>query len=116
MREWGWTIDDVWQYLKVKDISIPRRTDCARCYHQRLGEWWNLWKDTPEIFEDAVQDEKRVSDARGRNHTFRNKARDQWPTSLYELREAFKEGRIPGGSDVNIDMFGDGGMCRVCSL
>lgn len=116
MREWGWTIDDVWRYLKEKDVNIPRRTDCARCYHQRLGEWWNLWKDYPDKYQSAIDDEEKTSRFRGKQMTFRNPSRDQWPTSLYDLREAFKEGRTPGGAEVTKDMFGGVGMCRVCSL
>ncbi len=116
LREWGWREKDVWDYLQKRGVNIPRRTDCDVCYHQRLGEWYNLWKDNPERFESGIQMEARVSKSRGRPHTLRNSARDTWPASLAELGEEFKRGRIPAGADVNIDLFGGGGICRVCTM
>src|SRR3954470_20114117 len=50
LREWGWGRAQVLSYLEQRGVSIPERTDCARCYHQRLGEWWRLWHGSPEIY------------------------------------------------------------------
>ena len=89
MKEWGWSIDDVVSYLKVKGIEIPRRTDCARCFFQTLHEWYLLWRDYPEIFWDAAMQEVRIE------HTYRSKGRDTWPAALTELAKEFDSGRIP---------------------
>jgi 3'-phosphoadenosine 5'-phosphosulfate sulfotransferase (PAPS reductase)/FAD synthetase len=47
LREWKWTVSDVWKFLDDRGIEIPRRTDCARCYHQQLVEWWILFYRVP---------------------------------------------------------------------
>lgn len=109
MREWGWRLQEVWHYLQDKGVTIPARTDCARCFFQRLGEWWDLWKDHPDIYADAERQEAETG------HTFRTPGRDTWPVRLKELREAFEAGHIPAGSTVNKDLFGDL-RCRVCQM
>jgi hypothetical protein len=112
LREWGWTVNDVWDYLDCHGITIPRRTDCARCYDQRLSEWWELWKQHPDIYADAEAQEKQYG------HTFRSTRRDTWPASLTGLRERFEIGEIPRGAEVQMPLFGveRSLMCRVCSL
>lgn len=94
MREWGWEISDVLEYLADKRISIPRRTDCARCFFQTLGQWWDLWKQHPEVWADAEREEAET------RHTYRSPGRDTWPAALVDLRREFENGRIPGGADV----------------
>jgi hypothetical protein len=54
MREWGWNEADVWKYLASRDVTIPKRTDCAVCPYQRLGEWRDLWRDYPEEYARGV--------------------------------------------------------------
>lgn len=105
LREWGWTVVEVMGYLMSKGIKIPERTDCARCYHQRLIEWWRLWKNHPDIWEDAKHDEVMTG------HTFRSPKRDTWPASLAEMEVLFKQGRVPRTRASN-----QGGVCRVCSF
>ncbi|MCQ6473585.1 hypothetical protein NPN13_25225, partial [Vibrio parahaemolyticus] len=39
-RRWGWELADVLAYLSARGVSVPARTDCARCPYQRLGEWY----------------------------------------------------------------------------
>jgi 3'-phosphoadenosine 5'-phosphosulfate sulfotransferase (PAPS reductase)/FAD synthetase len=107
MREWGWGIGDVYSYLDQRGISIPERTDCARCFFQTLGEWWRLWKDHPQLYADAEADEARTE------HTFRSPGRDTWPAALSELRAEFERGRIPPGNPGQHDMFRSM-QCRVC--
>lgn len=105
-RRWGWGIKDVWGYLQQRGLAdcIPIRTDCARCYAQRLAEWYRLWRDNPERFWDAAAQEERY------NHTFRSPSRDTWPASLKELAKEFESGRkIRGGVEPPRS-------CRVCSL
>lgn len=107
LREWGWNISDVMAYLDQKQVRIPERTDCARCFYQTLGEWWRLWKDHPEIYADAEADEVVTG------YTWRSPGRDDWPAPLVELRAEFEAGRIPRGNPAQIDMF-RGMQCRVC--
>lgn len=109
-REWNWKLMDVLNYLSDRGITIPRRTNCAVCYDQRIGEWWDLWRDYPALFADGVA----VEQAHG--HTFRSDGRDTWPASLAELAAEFEKGRVPRGSTVQGQLFEDGARCRVCSL
>lgn len=103
-REWEWGISQVRGYLEMRQIDIPRRTDCARCYHQRIGEWRDLWADYPELFEDAAKQEREIG------HTFRSPGRDTWPISLDGLADAFASGRqLRGGRP-------QGEICRACTL
>jgi hypothetical protein len=112
LREWGWTVADVWQYLDCRGVKMPRRTDCARCYDQRLSEWWELWKEHPEIYAHAEAQEAKFG------HTFRSDRRDTWPAGLKELRERFESGDVPRGAEIQLSLFGveRERACRVCSL
>jgi 3'-phosphoadenosine 5'-phosphosulfate sulfotransferase (PAPS reductase)/FAD synthetase len=112
LREQGWTEGDVWRYLAKMGVTIPARTDCAVCYHQRIGEWKSLWQNHPERFAEGV----RVEAATG--HTFRSpdpkgnperSGRDSWPASLELLGKAFASGR-PIRKSKRTE------SCRVCSL
>jgi 3'-phosphoadenosine 5'-phosphosulfate sulfotransferase (PAPS reductase)/FAD synthetase len=109
LREWRWNEPDVWSYLEQRNVSIPERTDCARCFFQTLGEWWRLWKDHPDIYADAEADEAATG------HTYRSPGRDDWPTSLADLRQAFEAGRVPRGNPAQRDLF-RGMKCRVCTI
>jgi 3'-phosphoadenosine 5'-phosphosulfate sulfotransferase (PAPS reductase)/FAD synthetase len=108
LREWGWGVKRVLGYLDAKGICIPERTDCARCFFQKLGEWHNLWLNHREIFLDAEQDEEKYG------HTYRSEQRDAWPASLKDLRIEFEQGRIPTRSLRMMES--RKGMCRTCSL
>lgn len=108
LREWKWTIKEVWSYLDERGVEIPERTDCARCFFQTLPEWWKLWKDRPAVYTDAEQQEAATG------HTFRSPGRDTWPASLSELRERFEAGEVPGGANQG-ELFKET-RCRVCSL
>jgi len=116
LREWGWGIDEVRAYLKCRMVTVPRRTDCARCFYQRLGEWWQLWKDYPHIYRDAALTEQWLG------HTFRSPTKDDWPASLFDLADEFKRQRLPRGVDPqlalfsDVDEYDDEGPCRVCRL
>ena len=110
LREWGWGEDEVQAYLKANNIHVPARTDCARCFFQTLGEWWKLWQEYPEVYEDAVQDEIR------HGHTYRSPSRDAWPASLAELRREFEDGRVPRSIRKELDVGFSANKCRVCSL
>lgn len=116
-REWGWGVDDVWRYLAERGIKIPKRTDCAWCYGQRLVEWYRLFTDHPDLFWEAVAIEKATG------HTFRSPSRDTWPASLEGLAWEFQQ-RIPKGAvkpgTLQLELFDAGETneqpCRVCSL
>jgi hypothetical protein len=103
MREWGWGLDDVLTYLDAIGICIPRRTDCAKCYHQTLYEWFRLWADHPETYAEAEALEARTG------HTFRSPSRDTWPAALSEMRLRFAAGDIPQTRKRAT-------QCRVCTL
>lgn len=103
LREWGWDLNKVLAYLEHRGVMIPKRTDCARCFYQTLFEWYTLWKDYPEIYESAVDDERRT------NHTYRSPQRDTHPAALEDLRKEFEAGYIPKERKRK-----DG--CRFCSL
>lgn len=110
LQEWNMDLESVWGYLKKNDIQIPERTDCAWCYHQRIGEWWNLWKNHPDIFDNGIQVEDTIG------HTFRSPGRDSWPVSMKGLREAFENGRRPKKAGQK-DLFDHREtMCRACSM
>jgi 3'-phosphoadenosine 5'-phosphosulfate sulfotransferase (PAPS reductase)/FAD synthetase len=117
LREWGWNYSDVVSYLKDQDVEIPKRTDCARCYAQRLVEWKTLWRDNPEIYQDAAEQERAT------RHTFRSPGRDSWPASLDEMREKFRAGHTVAGDRERLQgaLFDTGadskfGACRICRM
>ena len=129
-REWGIGIDGVFGYLEYVarqyGITIPERTDCLKCYHQRIVEWWNFWRDYPERFWTAALQEKQ------KGHTFRSPGRDTWPVSLDGLAIEFQRlwdlgfhtfftannrRRVErGGYELKNDKRQKGEICRVCTL
>lgn len=109
LREWGWGVSDVLRYLAEKNVKVPKRTDCARCYHQRIGEWWELWKHHPDLFADAIADEERFGE------TYRSPGRDTWPVDLKTLGEVFAGGRTPKSIENDRETMKAGG-CRVCTM
>lgn len=113
LREWSWTIRDVWKFLEARHILIPGRTDCALCFHQRIGEWWRLWHDYPERYAHGVALEQRYG------ATLRTPGRDSWPTSLADIALEFAKGKIPKGAS-QIELLPrttmNSGTCRICSL
>lgn len=104
-REWGWGLADVMDYLEGRSITIPARTDCDYCYHQRVSEWYALYVNYPERFAEAEAHEERTG------RTFRSPERDTWPAALKGMRKEFESGRLPRGYAAKQD-----GVCRVCSL
>jgi 3'-phosphoadenosine 5'-phosphosulfate sulfotransferase (PAPS reductase)/FAD synthetase len=111
LREWGMGETEVQAGLADRGIRCPNRTDCAKCYHQRLGEWWELWDAYPDLFNEAVIFEDETG------HTFRTPGRDSWPSSLREMRERFERGDKP---TISLNRMArermQSGGCRVCSL
>ena len=107
LREWGWGVSDVLDYLKHRQIEIPPRTDCALCYYQRLIDWQHLWLSYPDHYEVGVQLEKKFG------HTFRTPSKDKHPTSLEDLRIEFEKGWVPRYRKRTKE---DRGGCRVCSM
>lgn len=110
LQEWGMGEPEVQAGLAERGINVPERTDCARCYHQQLGEWWRLWHDHPAIYADAERDEAEIG------HTWRNPSRDTWPADLKSLRARFEQGHIPRNTVRQADLFRTVGECRVCTL
>lgn len=108
LRELGWHEEDVLQFLMERQIRIPRRTDCARCFYQTVGEWYLLWKEHPEIYADVEREEAEIG------FTYRSDGRDTWPAGTKELREQFESGMIPERSLKMMER--RKGMCRACTL
>lgn len=109
LREWGWGIDEVWKFLKDNRVSLPRRTDCAVCPYQRLGEWYELWRDHPDEYQQGVDWEEKTG------FTFRSPQRDTWPAALKDLRAEFESGRKPRGVREE-DAEDELDACRVCKF
>lgn len=117
LRDIGWNITDVWNYLDEKNISIPERTDCALCYQQRLGEWFNLLARYPDLYAEGEKIEHDLK------HTFRSNGRDSFPAALKDLRKEFERGRRPRGfrrqmslSPYFSEMAKKREICRACTL
>lgn len=110
LREWSMTEADVWAYLDARGVTIPRRTDCKWCYHQRIGEWYLFWNEDIEgwMEGEAIEDEI--------GGTFRSPGRDTWPVSMRGLRDAFENGRIPKSVQRELNPIRETGACRVCTL
>jgi len=89
---------------------VPERTDCAWCFFQRLGEWWRLWKEHPDLYAEGEALEVELG------HTFRSEDRDTWPASLAELRKEFESGRVPRGADQLLLPMGVAQRPRMCSI
>ena len=103
MREWNWREADVWAYLDSREVCIPKRTDCALCPYQRLGEWRDLHDNYPELYAKGIALEKQIG------ATFRSPGRDTWPADLESLAKDFVAGR-------KLREYKRGASCRVCSL
>ncbi len=108
LREWGWGIREVQAYLKERGVKIPKRTDCSRCFGQRLGEWQQLWQQHPAIYADAEAQEEATG------HTFRSPGRDSKPAALKDLRRYFEQ--QPSLPMLELDEDDGKGSCRVCRL
>ena len=111
LREWGMGEDDVQATLRRFEITCPDRTDCGNCYHQRLGEWFEYWRDYPERAYRMADIEVE------KGGTLRTPGRDSWPSALHELFAEFAKGRVPTLSlnRMKRERMAAGG-CRVCSL
>jgi hypothetical protein len=108
----GWSVGDVRRYLQGRGVRVPARTDCAVCFNQRLGEWWELWKTQPAAYAEGEAWEAQTG------HTFRSPGRDAWPAALADLRARFERGDVPPRVALTGDLFDpdEPGVCRVCSL
>lgn len=106
LREWGWGEPEVWDYLRGRGVEIPVRTDCDRCFFQRLDEWHALWRDNPEKYAHAEAQEVAIG------HTFRSEGRDTWPAALAGLRREFEAGRVPKRRASALRA----AQCRACTL
>lgn len=107
LRAAGMGLEDVLRFNMERQIIIPRRTDCGKCFFQRLIEWYELWRDNPESYREGEDWEASTG------HTFRSPGRDTWPAALKDLRAEFEKGRIP--RDTRPDPI-NGMKCRVCRM
>jgi hypothetical protein len=111
LREWGMDDPAVLRALAERGVVCPDRTDCARCYHQRIGEWYELWLNHRNLFEEAIVDEEEIGG------TYRTPGRDTWPTALKDMAARFEQGDVPTRSlnRMKRERMLAGG-CRVCSM
>lgn len=111
LREWGMGENEVQETLRAWNCKCPDRTDCGMCYHQRIGEWYEFWRDHKAHALRAVALEEEFSG------TFRTPGRDSWPTSLKDMFATFEAGCVPTLSLNRMarERMNSGG-CRVCSL
>lgn len=86
---WGWGLAKVKCYLAERGVQVPIRTDCDFCFFQRLIEWFEFWRDYPELWREGEALEAFTG------HTFRSDQRDSWPASMAGLRAEFESGRVP---------------------
>ena len=107
LREWGWTINDVKRFLRINSVSIPKRTDCALCFWQRLDEWWTLWKYYPDHWRQGEKIERDIG------HTFRTPGKDTWPTALRDMRKKFEQGHIPKKAQAQLQL---DERCAPCAM
>lgn len=111
LREWGMGENEVQETLRRFGIKCPDRTDCGECYHQRLGEWYEYWRDHREAAMKAVALEEEMGG------TLRSPGRDTWPVALKDLFAVFASGKIPTTSlnRMTRERMATG-TCRVCAL
>lgn len=134
LRELGMGDPEVLAFLEQRDIlwRIPERTDCARCYHQQLGEWWRLFHDHRRLFMEAIAFEDEMGstfrtprlNADGSpvmvtrmGLTYATCWRDTWPVRLADMLVLFERGYVPNvrNDPRSRDLFRSG-PCRACSL
>lgn len=106
MREWDWDINDVYEYLDTRGVTIPKRTDCGRCFFQRIGEWKTLLEEHPDVYWDAAAQEERIG------ATYRGPNRDTWPAKLSELAFEFQAGRPLRDEGNALSHM----QCRICRM
>lgn len=109
MREWGWGVPEVLEYLRSQGVRIPVRTDCARCYGQRVHEWKSLYRNYPALYAEAEQQELTTG------FTFRSPQRDSLPASLVQLRATFDAGKTFKQDQMSL-LEDNEQPCRVCRL
>lgn len=112
LSRWGWGINKVREYLRENGVVVPKRTDCDMCYHQRIGEWWVLWRDHRDRWLEIEALEAWTG------HTLRSEQRDTWPASLKGLRECFEKGYVPtqaNQTEMPFDVATRPTMCAWCA-
>ena len=115
LREWEFTEADVLQFVEDRQITIPKRTDCALCPYQRIGEWYRLWKLNPEHYQQGIAYEKLTgATERSPSAKPRKDGTLRWAVSLEGLAEQFKAGDKPSTLDENNEEAKR--SCRVCRL
>jgi 3'-phosphoadenosine 5'-phosphosulfate sulfotransferase (PAPS reductase)/FAD synthetase len=103
--EWGWNLGDVVDYLRLREVEIPKRTDCALCFFQTLGELHTLYRNYPDLYRQGEVLEDWVG------HTFRSAQRDSHPAALKDLRVEFENGYEPKPRKMDDRKV----MCAVCA-
>lgn len=117
LREMEMTESDVLNYVASKGITVPKRTDCALCPYQRIGEWYRLWKYNRDLYNKGIEYEE-YTQATFRSPTAQKKRKKdgkiRWEISLKDLAVQFESGDKPRTLDDNDEEKRK--VCRVCSL
>lgn len=108
LREAGYGLSDVVTKCRKYGLMPEFRTDCAVCPYQRLGEWFNLWRDFPAHWAEGEAWEAKTG------RTFRSDGRDSWPAAMKDLRLRFETGEAPDRSLAMMKR--DSQACRICAL
>lgn len=109
LREWGWGLQEVRHYLRLRKLTIPSRTDCDLCFFQRVNEWKALLRRFPERWHHGERLEAMTG------ATFRTPGRDSWPIALHDFRKAL-EAQPALAFTAGTDEDSRAGMCRTCTL
>jgi len=117
LRRWGWGINEVVEYLALKRQRIPKRTDCLKCYDQRLYQWRDFHEEYPDRWAIGEAQEDKTG------ATFRSPSRDSYPAALKDLANEFQRRRTLRGDVkrnqlnlMNEDLDEELTACRVCRL
>ena len=110
LQSWGWGINEVKGYLSSRGVTVPRRTDCAIYFFQRIDEWFYLWRDYPGYFKRIEDIEKKLGYTLLSPGKWKN-----WTHALKDLRSVFEAGRVPIRAREPGDLIGVE-KCRACTL
>lgn len=117
LRRWGWGLPEVVSYLEGRRIRIPKRTDCLKCYDQRLYEWRDFYENYFHLWVEAEAQEAKTG------ATFRSPSRDSYPAELRLLAQEFERRRTLKGDSrrQQKELFAadselEATSCRVCRL
>ena len=89
---------DCKKYLQEQEMENPlyryfNRTGCAKCPYKSEQDWWQIYHNFNDVFEDAKQLEEKLSIQKEYKYFLGNKPLKQWEThfkqgSLFDFNDA----------------------------